>query len=74
MKEQIELISGNKVIKYEKGFKKIKFESNDDLTLGKISNIPVCIITEEVFLKKMVNIIHNCCYINVCMNMKNKLL
>ena len=44
IKEQIELISGNKVIKSEKGFMKIKFESNDDLPLGKILNIPVCII------------------------------
>ena len=44
IKEQIELISGNKVIKYEKGFMNIKFESKDDLALGKILNIPVCII------------------------------
>ena len=43
-KEQIELISGNKVIKYEKDFMIIKFKSNDDLPLGKILNIPVCII------------------------------
>ena len=44
IKEQIELISGNKVIKYEQDFIKIKFQSNDDLPLGKILNIPVCII------------------------------
>ena len=44
IKEQIELISGNGVIKYEKGFMKIKFGSNDDLPLAKILNIPVCII------------------------------
>ena len=44
IKEQIELISGNKVIKYEKGFMRIKFESNDDLPLGKVLNIPMCII------------------------------
>ena len=43
MKEQIELVSGNKVIKYEKDFMKIKINSNDDLPLGKILNIPVCI-------------------------------
>ena len=35
IKEQIELISGNKVIKYSKDFIKIKFESDDDLSLGK---------------------------------------
>ena len=44
IKEQIELISGNKVIKYSKGFMKIKFESDDDLPISKIINIPVCII------------------------------
>ena len=32
------------MIKYEKDFLKIKLESNDDLPLGKILNIPVCII------------------------------
>ena len=50
IKDQIELISGNKPIKYEKEFMKIKFESDNDLPLGKISNIPVCvIITTSVF-------------------------
>ena len=44
IKEQIELICGNNVIKYENDFMKIEFESNDDLPLGKILNIPVCII------------------------------
>ena len=45
LKDQIELISGNKPIKYEKAFMKIKFESDDDLPLGKILSIPVCIVT-----------------------------
>ena len=36
IKEQIELISGNKVIEYSKNFMKIRFESDDDLPLGKI--------------------------------------
>ena len=50
IKEQIELISGNKVIKYEKDFMKIKFKANDELPLGKILNIPVCkIIIRSVF-------------------------
>ena len=44
IKEQIELISSNNVIKYEKNFMKIKFESNDDLPLCKKLNILVCII------------------------------
>ena len=50
IKEQIELISGNKVIKYEKDFMKIKFKANNELPLGKILNIPVCkIIIRSVF-------------------------
>ena len=44
IKEFIEWISGNEVIKYSKDFNKIKFESDDDLPLGKIINIPVCVI------------------------------
>ena len=44
IKEQIELISGNKVIKYSKDFMKTKFQSDDDLPLGKILNIPVYVI------------------------------
>ena len=40
IKEQIELISGNKVIKYSKDFMKIKFESDNDLPLRNILNIP----------------------------------
>ena len=44
IKEQIELISGNKVIRYSKNFMKIGFESDDDLAISKIINIPVCII------------------------------
>ena len=44
IKEHIELISGNKVIKYGKDFMKIRFESDDDLPISKIMNIPVCVI------------------------------
>ena len=44
IKEQLELISGNKVIKYDKDFIKIKFKTDDDLPLGKILNIPVCVV------------------------------
>ena len=36
IKDQIELISGNKPIQYKKDFMKIKFESDDDLPLGKM--------------------------------------
>ena len=44
IKEQIELITGHKVAQYSKDFMKKKFESDDDLPLGKILNIPVCVI------------------------------
>ena len=49
---QIELISGNKPIEFKKDFIKIKFESDDDLPLSKILNIPLCvIIVRSVFQK-----------------------
>ena len=44
IKNEIETISGSKPIKYERDFIKIRFESDDDLPLGKILSIPVCII------------------------------
>ena len=44
IKEQIELITGDKVIKYSKDFMKIKFETDDDLSINKIINTPVCVI------------------------------
>ena len=44
IKEQIELISSDKVIKHSKDFMKIRSESNDDLPLDKIINTPVCVI------------------------------
>ena len=44
IKNQIETISGNKQIEYGKDFIKIRFESDDDLPLGKILSIPECII------------------------------
>ena len=44
IKDQIETINGDNPIKYGKDFMKARFESYDDLPLGKILNIPVCII------------------------------
>ena len=53
IKDQIEVISDVRTTKYGKCFTKIKFESDDNLLLGKILNIPVCIIAvESVFKKK----------------------
>ena len=53
IKDEIETIKGIEPVKYEKDFMKIKFESNDDLPLYKMLNIPVCvIIVKPVFLRK----------------------
>ena len=43
-KNQIETINGGKPIEYGRDFMKIRFESDDDLPLGKILSIPMCII------------------------------
>ena len=40
IKDQIEIISGAEPIEYQNVFMKIKFESDDDLPLGKILSIP----------------------------------
>ena len=60
-------ISGKKPIEYKKDFMKIKFESNDDLPLGKILNIPVCIITVRPAFQENNNyypqvFLHKCFY------------
>ena len=44
IKEQIELITGDKEVKYSKHFMKIKFKTNNDLPLSRIINIPGCVI------------------------------
>ena len=47
------MINDNKPTKYGKDFMKIKFKSDDNLPLGKILNIPVCIIAvRSVFSRK----------------------
>ena len=74
IKEQIELISGNKVIKYSKDFMKIKFESDDDLPISKIINISVFVIIVKGVLKKTVNITHKFYYTNVFMSIKKILI
>ena len=56
IKNQIKTINGCKPIKYGRDFMKIKFESDDDLPLGKILSIPMCIIYKFI-------------YMNVCMNL-----
>ena len=43
IKNQIETINGGKPIEYGRDFMKIRFESDDDIPLGKILSIPMCI-------------------------------
>ena len=52
IKLQIRTISGCKPIKYRRDFMEIKFESDDDLPLGKILSIPMCIIAVGCVFKK----------------------
>ena len=50
IKDQSETINGDNPIEYGKDFMKARFESSDDLTLNKISNISVyIIIVKSVF-------------------------
>ena len=42
--EQIELTTGDEMIKYSKDIMGIKFKTNDNLPFNKIINIPVCVI------------------------------
>ena len=52
IKEQVELITGDKVTKYSKDFMKISFKTNDDVPLNKIINNPVCVVSVSSFLKE----------------------
>ena len=45
VKYLIKTINSGKVIEYGKDYKKIRFESDDNLPLGKVLNIPMCTIT-----------------------------
>ena len=67
IKEQIELITGDKVTKYSKDFIKIRFKTNDDLLLNKIINIPVCVVIVSSILKEdseyyPPGLLHDCFY------------
>ena len=70
IKDQIEVIKAIndvKPIKYEKDFMKIKFELNDDLPLGKILSIPVCIVAAGSIFEEYNNYypqvyLHECLY------------
>ena len=53
IKKEIETINGRKKIEYEKDFKKIRFESNDDLPMNKpiklilLTIIITCVFSED---------------------------
>ena len=52
IQEEFETIKKIEPIKYEKDFMKIKFESTDDLALGTILNILVCVIIVKSFFQE----------------------
>ena len=49
IKKEIETINGGKKIEYEKDFKKIRFESNDDLSMNKPIKLLLLIIIIRCF-------------------------
>ena len=69
IKIQIETINGGKLIKYKEHFMKIRFESDNDLPLGKILNIPSLIIIARSVFKETTSIIIKFIYMNVCINL-----
>ena len=69
-KNQIKTINGGKPIEYKKDFLEIRFESYDDLPLGKILNIlSLVIVTRSVFRED--NKYYPQVYLYVCMSYKN---
>ena len=69
IKIQIETINGGKLIKYKEHFMKIRFDSDNDLPLGKILNIPSLIIIARSVFKETTSIIIKFIYMNVCINL-----
>ena len=69
IKIQIETINGGKLIEYKEHFMKIRFESDNDLPLGKILNIPSLIIIARSVFKETTSIIIKFIYMNVCINL-----
>ena len=49
---------------------KARSESNDDLPLSKLLNIPMCIIIVKSVFQEDNNIIHKFYYMNVCISMR----
>ena len=70
-KRQIEAINDDEPIEYRKDFMKIKFESNNDLPLGKTFKIFDMMIVVASVLKNMLNIMHKFVYMNMRISYKN---
>ena len=68
IKNQMETINSGELIAYKKDFMKIRFESDDDLPLAKIMNIPSMIIVTRSVFQETINIIHKFIYMDVVMN------
>ena len=67
IKEQIELITGDKVTKYSKDFMKTRFKTDDNLPLSKVINIHVCVVIVSSVFKEDGNyypqiLLYNCFY------------
>ena len=67
-KDQVETISGNKPVEYKKDFIKTSFESDDNLPLGKILNIPVCIIVARSVFQENSNYYPQACLHDECLH------
>ena len=70
IKNQIETINVPEPIKYKRDFMKIRFESDDDWSLGKVLGIPVmAVVTGSVFQESNECypqvILHECVYQSV---------
>ena len=79
VKDQIKTISGDNPIEYGKDFIKARFESNNDLPLGKILNIPVCIIVVKSVFQRGNNyypqvLLYECLYEYESKNFLNQIL
>ena len=65
IKEQIELITGDKIFRYGKNFMRIKFKTDDDLPYNKMINIPAFAIIVCSIFKENINycpqvLLHDC--------------
>ena len=58
-------------IKYDDNYMKIKFNTDDNISLNKFIDFPKITIIIRSVTQKMVNIIHNFSLMNVCMKYRN---